>query len=404
MLLPWTGQGWVIDVNGEDWKFDPFGRLLDRPDPAPYDLCWCGSGDKYRFCHRDRHKQARVTNAEFLQGWEQSRDLEMCLHPAAPLGCSKKIISAHTIQRMGGGLRTIAHAGNVYGYKHHPSFYRKNDLRVVWPELIGTRKASTFRGFCSIHDSALFKVAEDGPFRCTQEQLGLLNFRAVARRVFGMHVAVRHAKLMLGYDGGLPPLVQREWFAIHHREFVNATTALNNIRFLKSEYDALLNASAFDETNGFLVYFSGRPDFQCSEIVAHTFDFGGRRLEEPSPPAHLCAYTIAIDGGWVFILSWSGHNIAAEQLCNSLIERPNETRGAGVFRYAIEHTGNIFFAPRWWDSLLPEQQTAMAKALTDPLHPHYLRDPEVLINRRVPPLTASYSHVRKVGRWTIARN
>jgi len=60
VLLPRTGQGWVIEVNGEDWKFDSFGRLLDRPDPGPYDLCWCGSGNKFRFCHRDRHKLPRI--------------------------------------------------------------------------------------------------------------------------------------------------------------------------------------------------------------------------------------------------------------------------------------------------------------------------------------------------------
>jgi SEC-C motif len=399
VLLPWSGQGWVIEVNGEDWKFDPYGRLLDRPDPGPYELCWCGSGDKFRFCHRDAYKRPRVSNSEFLKGWEASADLEMCLHPTAPGGCSQKIIRSHTIQRMGGGLRTIALAGDVYGYKNHPSFLQKNDLRVIKPELIGTRKASTFRGFCDVHDSSLFRAAEDENFDGTQEQLGLLNFRAVARRLFGMHVAVRHAKLMLGYDGGLPPLVQREWFAIHHRELVNATTAFGNIERLKSEYDAVVNAAAFGEMSGFLVHFKGVPDFHCAEIVDHTFDFVGRRLENASVPAHLCAYTIAVDNGWVFVLSWNGPNRDAEQLCNSLLERPEESRGASVLRYAIEHTGNIFFAPRWWNSLVAAQQTALAKAMTDRLHPHYLRDPHALISKAVPPLTGRYSHATKVGRW-----
>jgi len=304
---------------------------------------------------------------------------------------------------MGGGLRTIASSGEVYGFKHHPSFFQKNDLRLVKPDLIGTRKASTFRGFCEMHDAALFAAAEAEPFQPTVEQLCLLNFRAIARRLYGMQVAMRHAKLMLTYDRGLPPTLQREWFAIHHRELVNAQQALGNIAFLKSLYDAWVTEANFHETNGFVIYFDGPPDFQCAEIVAIKFDFLGHRLHEPQPPAHLCAYTIAVDGGWVFALSWTGRNMAAEQLANSFGQLTEDAKAPAILRYAIEYTDNIFFAPRWWDSLSEAQQIAMAKALTDRLHPHYLNDPEMLMVKPVPPLSAKYLYTRKIGPWSVAR-
>ena len=401
-VLPQTGQGCVIEVNGEDWKFDPFGQLLDRPDPDAYDPCWCGSGQKFRFCHRDRHRQPRLTNAEFLRGWEDSDDLELCLHPTAPTGCSEGIIKAHTVQRMGGGLKAIARDGYVYAYGRHPSFFQKNDLRIVKPELIGTRKASTFRGFCAAHDAALFRAAEDRPFQPTQEQLYLLNFRAVASRLHGMDGAVRHSKAMLSYDRGLPPTLQRQWFAVHHRYVVNHTESLTNLMLLKAEYDRQLGSRTFDQTNAFVVRFDGQPDFQCAEIVALTFDFRGRRLEEPLPPAHLCAYSLAVSGGWVFVLSWVGRNVAVEQLCASFLETSDSDKGPAILRYALEHTDDIFFAPRWWDSLSSAHQLATAKALTEPLHPHYLRDPHVLLTKVVPPLTARYRGARRIGPWSDA--
>lgn len=144
-------------------------------DPDTYDPCWCGSAKKFRFCHMNRHREPRVTNPEYLAGWEAAADVEMCLHPLAPAGCSGGAIRAHTVQRMGGGLRAIARGGQVYGFKLHPYFFQKNALLVV-PELIGTRQASTFRGFCAVHDAGLFKPVEHHRFAGTPVQVGLLTF------------------------------------------------------------------------------------------------------------------------------------------------------------------------------------------------------------------------------------
>lgn len=230
----------------------------------------------------------------------------------------------------------------------------------------------------------------------------LLNFRAVARRTFGMHVAVSHAKVMITYDRGLPPLVQREWFAVCHRDLVNAEQALKNIKLLKSRYDVWITSREFAATNALVIHFDGPPDFQCAEIVGMRFDFAGRRLDEPQPPAHLCAYTVSGDHGWVFVLSWLGRNDAAEQLCDSFLKMPDHDKAPAILRYAIEHTDNIFFAPRWWDSLPEDQQRAMAKALTDRLHPHHVTDSQMLMTKPVPPLSAKYRGAEKVGLWSAA--
>src|SRR5947209_3544764 len=118
-FLPETRYGWVVEVFGEDWRFDARGQLLNSSDPDAYDPCWCRSGKKFRFCHMKRHQELPVTRAEFLARWEEAADIEMCLAPDSPTGCSQTIIRAHTIQRMGGGLHAIARRGEVYGLEPH---------------------------------------------------------------------------------------------------------------------------------------------------------------------------------------------------------------------------------------------------------------------------------------------
>jgi hypothetical protein len=400
VLLPQTGQGWVIEVHGEDWFFDPLGRLIGRPDPDAYDPCWCQSGAKFRFCHMLRHRQPRVTRGEFLDGWEAASDFEMCLHPLAPEGCSVTVVRAHTVQRMGGGLRTIAAGGEVYGFKAHPYFIQKNDFRVV-PERIGTRKASTFRGFCEAHDGQLFRAAEDKPFSATLEQIAMLNFRVVARRLFGRHVSLRHAPKMLEYDRGLPPVVQREWFAINHRDVIKARVTLENTRLLKLAYDQLATRRDFAEVNAYLAYFEGPPDFLTSELVNPDFSFDGQRLDEPPPPAHLCAYNIATETGWVFVFAWNGRNSAAEALTESFDRVSPERKASLLLAYALEYTDNLFFAPAWYESLAPQHAAALVESLTGRMHPHYVRSPEVFVRTRIP-MRSCFVRSTRIGPWAAA--
>lgn len=375
--------------------------MIGRRDPGAYEPCWCRSGNRFRDCPAQRHRRPRVTRAQFLRDFEESASLETCLHPEAPIGCSAKVIHAHTVQRMGGGLRAIAEKGEVYGFKGHPSFFQKNDLRVV-PERIGTRNASTFRGFCEGHDGPLFKAVEDANFEPTQEQLALLNFRVVARRAFVRQVALRQVKKMFEYDGGLPADVQREWFAINYRDLVNAEASLANICALKSLYDGAVMRSEHADSNGFVACFTGPPEFMSADLVPVDYDFDGASLSHPPPPAHLCAYTVAVPEGWVFVLSWRGRNVEAEQIAKSLEVRSHEEKAASIFRYCLEYTDNLFFAPRWWDGAGEEHRNAVVNVLTRRMHPHYLRDRDFLKQTGLVPMTSKFKESRRIGEWRNA--
>lgn len=96
--------------------------------------------------------------------------------------CSKDIISSHTISRSA-ALAKIARDGHVYST--NPSFKQlsANGGRLV-PELIGTRRMSTFNGFCGAHDNDLFKLLDDPVSLINAEFCTQLAFRSLSKELF----------------------------------------------------------------------------------------------------------------------------------------------------------------------------------------------------------------------------
>jgi hypothetical protein len=394
-------RGKTVRIRDSVWRFDDNATLVSPSDPLPRDPCWCYSDKLFESCHMVRHQQSPVSREAFGEGWEKAADIEMCLHPSAPDGCSPRIVHAHTVQRMGGGLRRIAVGGEVYGMKLHPYFVQKNGGRVV-PEKIGLRKASTFRGFCQNHDAGLFRPVETARFTASPEQLVLLNFRAIARRVYGRQVALRHTMTMFGYDRGLLPRQQRMLFALQEGERLHAEETLGNIRNLKTLYDERILHSNFSDLNAFVLVFAGAPEVAFAEIVGIDANFTGCRLVHPAPPSHLIVYTVAVEDHWVVVFSWLGPNSAAEELCGSLAARADNEKPSIILRYAVEYVDNLFLSPRWWDSLPQSDRSDFINALTSRMHPLYVRHPAVLENRGFVATTASYAGSFAVGPWATA--
>ncbi len=105
------------------------------------------------------------------------RRYNRCLEPA--LQCEKKSIRAHSIQRAT-ALSLIAKEGHV----HELKLSIKKDASVVELSTVGIGYASTFPGFCSEHDSEIFRPLDTKPFAIgDKEQLFLLAYRSVTREL-----------------------------------------------------------------------------------------------------------------------------------------------------------------------------------------------------------------------------
>ena len=144
------------------------------------DQCWCGSGKKYKHCHLDRERQAPLNPWDASEKIRNAFGTKICLAPEAWRNeCSRQISRAHTVPKSG-SLRQIVRDGHVYAFVPSQENLMKND-GVVMPELIGLNRASTFTGFCSHHDDAIFSPVEKQMFSSSQEQCFLLGYRSPRR-------------------------------------------------------------------------------------------------------------------------------------------------------------------------------------------------------------------------------
>jgi len=118
--------------------------------------------------------------------WEVGRQLEdskkYCLHPAASArACNGSIVKAHSVQEA--MLRRIAKYGHVYTSDARMSTLVKTG-GIVSYRSVGVNEASTFTGFCGVHDDRTFKPIEKSGFIASHEHCFLLAYRVQSAENF----------------------------------------------------------------------------------------------------------------------------------------------------------------------------------------------------------------------------
>ena len=142
---------------------------IGRNDPCP-----CGSGKKYKKCCLNKSEENRFAEAirYSISNIKNEARIKHCLHPNKD-ECSEKIVKAHAIQN-NRILNRIAENGMVItldGAEH--LLFQSSDIK-------GRKVATTFTGFCSYHDKALFQEIEDKDFSGTDKQIFLFTYRTMA--------------------------------------------------------------------------------------------------------------------------------------------------------------------------------------------------------------------------------
>lgn len=159
-------------------------------------LCWCGSGKKWKRCHLDREVLPRVQYQDLIGLAKNFHRERLCFHPAAGGGsCSTTTAKAHTVQKS--ILRQIETEGHVYQLlpplgeagKQIPSLSR-----------VGINQASTFTGFCTRHDDALFAPVEKAPLSYCREHAFLLTYRALCQELYKKRALARQETAVRDWD------------------------------------------------------------------------------------------------------------------------------------------------------------------------------------------------------------
>ena len=348
---------------------DATSEKLGRNDP-----CWCGSGKKYKRCHLNRHNQAPLQYWNVAERFRKPFSLKKCLAPAAWLNrCCGRIVRAHTLPKSG-SLQRIARNGHVYSLSFVPTPERKANQDALVAKLRGINQASTFSGFCSRHDDAIFSPVESQVFQGTPEQCFLLGYRSLAKEIYNKRAAVGLSDLRRDVDKGktLPAQVEIQRFNQGQEDGLAA--ALQDSNHYKSLYDEILKGRQFKCVRGYVIEFETPPSVMCSGGLYPEQDFDGVELQDVSDLSStpdLLSFTSFYGGECgVVVFCWLEKN---DQTCGAFIRSlrviADEFVTAALLRLFFTHCENIYMEPDWWESLPEGTRNALVRRMTTSANP-----------------------------------
>ncbi|WP_335903833.1 SEC-C domain-containing protein [Shewanella algae] len=210
--------------------------------------CWCGSGKKYKKCHLIRDQQAPLTRGDLESHSKTLKSKKVCsVKHLFPEECSGRIINAHTISKSG-SLKEISDSGHVMGAKPSLASLIKSDGKLTL-EKVGINKASTFTGFCSVHDKNVFAPLEDEAIILSDKQLFLLAYRGFCRELFCKEQNKETASLLKESDRGQDQMLQAliQGYAGAYDSGVDL--ALRDLEIIKKEMDSILVNEDYSKIN-----------------------------------------------------------------------------------------------------------------------------------------------------------
>lgn len=346
------------------------------------DLCWCGSGLKYKRCHLGRERQ------EPPQLWSIAKELRKvfgakeCLVPTSMKSdCSGLIVNAHTVPKRESLLK-IARDNHVYSLALNLENMAKYGGRAK-PELVGINKASTFSGFCSSHDNSIFAPIERQPFTKSPEQCFLLAYRAMAMELFKKKLALSASSIRRQTDKGKSISEQQRIQSFNALLDTGFSAGLKDMAYNKGLYDKILLSKDFKDIRAYVLVLDQPPPVMCSSAYSIEHDFKGNMLQDLSnldAIAHQITYTSFFSGKNGFIVfSWlSKSDAVCRQLIDSLRALSPSRVADVLIGFFFTFTENLHIQPDWWDALSEEKREILMDWLAESMNPSLPRTLEYL--------------------------
>jgi hypothetical protein len=271
-----------------------------------------------------------------------------CLHFDDGRQCTN-IIKAHSIQKQG-QLGKLAESGHVYQIEVDMGTL---ELRM---KKTGIGNASTFLGFCALHDNQIFRPIDQVPLRPDHEQIALYAYRCLCRELFVKENAIAAISETLDHPG-LTEHALKTLLA----QSVGHKMAMEGLVAHKQEFDDALRASHYREFQFFVIESSLPPFLQVSGLLYPHFDFTGRRIQDLGNPHQqmelITFFTAPTESGHAFCFAWheSSHDVCSQFLRSlALHVGGSGSPDAALLRFILTTCENHAFRISWWDNL-PEQ-------------------------------------------------
>lgn len=331
--------------------------------------CWCGSGRKFKKCHLDRATQNRPTISEAVGRLHIPPDRASCSCPEQLRSeCSGPPINSHSIAKSL-GLQEFSVKGHVLSLRHDFKTLKRTKGKAEIG-LTGVNKASVFPGFCSHHDSSLFRALETEPFSYTEQQCAQLSYRAIARERHYKTLGRDVNDFLKGSDGGRTLSEQvaiQEFFASYGTGLSLADADLG--RAIKQHHEALL-ATDYGRFESMVLEFSSFPVL-CATGHMPAENWSGHVIQDLSDTTLQADWLTAVsfhsaNRAWV-VFTWLRSSDAMKRLVSSLLENCPTNFTDALIKYFFSTSENIVVDEGWWSSLDVAQMGTLNLLITDGL-------------------------------------
>lgn len=257
-------------------------------------------------------------------------------------------------------LKSIAEDGHVLRFYYPPKAPVEARGRVT-AQLIGVKKASTFTGFCKLHDSQTFASIDQPIALLTQEHCFLLAYRALCQVFFTKAASFAASPTLRQLDRGTPRHVQQaHQESCSDREF-SLMVGLDDLHRDKAEFDRQLLSRNFEAISYYALELDHAPQIMCSVGFTPEVDFKGNQLqsiESPEIHADMCTCSIiSTKRGGAIVFAWLREtNGASVRLIESLDGLKPHLIPSAIVRLVFECGENVFFSKSWWNDLDPKTQ------------------------------------------------
>lgn len=345
------------------------------------DLCWCGSGIKYKKCHLNRHKQDAPNQGDILKNLNNFNSKKYCsVDKHLQDECSNRIIKAHSISKSS-SLKSISVDGHVYTM-FKDSIRNISNLGDFSPRKIGINTASTFTGFCSKHDKELFAPIEDYDFTSTPYNLFLVAYRALCREIFvKKSTKSNRVDLIKSLDKGKSFLEQVFiQLGARHLDENNDLTMLDLDR-MKKRYDEIFRDEKFENLHHLVLEFEHPMEVMGCAVMGQSVGFDGQWLQEYTEdpnefPDYLVINSFSLnDKNGIVVLSWlKKHSVSNLKFVNQLTNHTSIVNA--IINFLFARNENLYLYPVWWDSLDENKKISLLEifACTDLSMPSYMDD------------------------------
>lgn len=286
-----------------------------------------------------------------LERTRREFDRKYCLHPEAPNGCSKTIVSAHSVQRS--LLRKfISSKGHVVQIK--TSAHVEPAGLLVKPESIGINNATTFSGFCSKHDTELFYPLETSEFRFLNKQIALLGYRAVCRELHSKEAEIAATDSAWSYCSVNPDIKGfREKSERHQIMRLARCNGRANLVKAKGHHAELISNDS--SLRFYCIEFSEPPVYFNSSAFLPEWDFDGQKLQDLNSiddfkPICFSAWAAGNRAAAVFCWHESASRVCVPFI-DSLRRSKPERLANRILSMAFEASENVVFRADWWEEL-----------------------------------------------------